>query len=302
MSAQQLAPVQQAIVPLADLERMATAIARSGLFGVKEPAQAIALCLIAQAEGLHPAIAARDYNVIQGRPSKSAEAMLRSFLSAGGRVTWHVLDDSQADATFSHSQGGEWRCVWTIDRARQAGLAGKDMWKKYPRSMLRARCISEGVRTVYPGATSGMYTPEEVRDIEKEVPGEVVSLTRPPVEEPPIGSGSPAHRAIEARITELGLNRDGIKEWMRRRFSVEHFPDLTSTQQHQVMEALPMLAVAKLRKQIGTMTDPAELSLLGKVPPAWLQGDDLAAVLLDIDERMSALATPVNSKEDGPNE
>jgi len=36
------------------------------------------------------------------------------------------------------------------------------MYRKFPRQMLRSRCISEGVRTVYPVATGGMYAPEEV--------------------------------------------------------------------------------------------------------------------------------------------
>ena len=39
------------------------------------------------------------------------------------------------------------------------------MWKKYPRQMLRSRVISEGVRTVFPGATSGLYEVGEVQDI-----------------------------------------------------------------------------------------------------------------------------------------
>ena len=38
-----------------DVERMAIAIAKSGLFGAKSPEQAFALMLIAQAEGRHPA-------------------------------------------------------------------------------------------------------------------------------------------------------------------------------------------------------------------------------------------------------
>jgi hypothetical protein len=32
--------------------------------------------------------------------------------------------------------------------------------------MLRARCISEGIRTVYPSSVVGTYTPEEVQDFE----------------------------------------------------------------------------------------------------------------------------------------
>lgn len=154
-------------VPFADMERMAVAIAKSNLFGMKTPEQALALMLIAQAEGLHPAVIARDYDIIQGRPAKKAEAMLRSFLSAGGVVEWHQLDDTKADATFSHHSAPKpLRITWDMARAKTAQLAGKDMWTKYPRQMLRSRCISEGIRTIWPLATSGMYVPEEIQDMQ----------------------------------------------------------------------------------------------------------------------------------------
>jgi hypothetical protein len=161
--------VPQPNYAVSDLERMARAFATSKLFGVQNPEQALALCLVAQAEGRHPATAAQDYSIIQGRPSKKADAMLRDFLSAGGKVEWHTLSDEKADATFSHPAGGSARIDWTIDRANKAGLAGNAMYKKYPRQMLRSRTVSEGVRTVCPGATSGMYVPEEVQDIVHEV-------------------------------------------------------------------------------------------------------------------------------------
>lgn len=163
-------PAPMMPVSLADIQRMATAVAQSGLFGVKTPEQAMALMLVAQAEGLHPAIAARDYDIIQGRPAKKSEAMMRSFIANGGRVRWLKLDDTCAEATFSHAQGGEVTIKWDIPRAATAGLTSKDMYKKYPRQMLRARCISEGVRTVCPMATSGMYVPEEVLEMEPHTP------------------------------------------------------------------------------------------------------------------------------------
>src|SRR5690348_7846984 len=147
-----------------DMERMATAFAASKLFGVQNAEQAIALCLIAQAEGRHPASAAQDYHLIQGKPSKKADAMLRDFIAGGGKVDWHQLDDTIADATFSHPAGGSVRISWDMDRAKQAQIS-TPMWKKYPRQMLRSRVVSEGVRTVFPMATSGMYVPEEVEDI-----------------------------------------------------------------------------------------------------------------------------------------
>lgn len=166
-------PSQAALVPYADMERMATTIAQSGLFGVKSPVQALALMLIAQAEGLHPATAARDYHVIQGRPALKADSMLARFQAAGGKVEWHAYEDTAVSGTFSHPSGGKVRIEWTIDQAKRAGLTGKDVWKQYPRAMLRARVISEGIRTVYPGVLSGMYTPEEVRDFDAAPAGPV---------------------------------------------------------------------------------------------------------------------------------
>ena len=152
------------LVTLGDMQRMAVAISRSGLFGVKTPDQALAMMLLSQAEGRHPALAARDYNIIGMRPSKTAEAMQRDFQQAGGKIVWHTLSDTVAEAEFSHPQGGSVTIKWDMAQATRAGLGGKEMWKKYPRQMLRARCVSEGVRTVFPAATSGMYVPEEVRD------------------------------------------------------------------------------------------------------------------------------------------
>ena len=165
------------LVPINDLQTMAVAIAKSGLFGAKTADQALALMLVAQAEGLHPASAARDYDIIQGKGAKKSEAMLRDFLKAGGSVKWHSLDDAKADATFSHPAGGEVRIVWDMARAARAELSDKPMYKKFSRQMLRARCVSEGVRTVCPMATGGMDTPEEVQDIPEKDMGNAERVT-----------------------------------------------------------------------------------------------------------------------------
>ena len=156
-----------ALVPVADIEKMAVAIAKSKMFGMKTADEAFALMLIAQAEGMHPAIAARDYHVIQGRPTLKADAMLARFQNAGGKVQWDVYTDAEVTGTFSHPSGGSLKLTWTFAQASKIGLTGKDNWKYYPRAMLRARCISEGIRTVYPGCVVGTYTAEELEEIPK---------------------------------------------------------------------------------------------------------------------------------------
>lgn len=152
------------IITVSEVERMANAVAKSGLFGVKNVEQAMALMLIAQAEGMHPAIAARDFHVIQGRPALKADAMLARFQAAGGKVNWTSYTDTVVAGVFSHPAGGSVEVQWTIEQARTAGLTGKDVWKQYTRAMLRARVVSEGIRTVYPGVAVGVYTPEEIAD------------------------------------------------------------------------------------------------------------------------------------------
>lgn len=150
-----------------DMMIMAQNVAESKLFGIKTKQEAMALMLIAQAEGSHPAIAIRDYHIIQGKPALKADAMFARFQAAGGRVEWDILTDTKVSAKFSHPQGGSAAIDWDMDRAKKAGLGTKDMWLKYPRQMLRSRVISEGIRTVFPGVIIGAYTPEEVSDFEE---------------------------------------------------------------------------------------------------------------------------------------
>lgn len=153
------------VVPYSQMEKMAVTVAKSGLFGMKTSEQALALMALAQAEGIHPMTAVRDYHIIQGRPSIKAETMLARFLAAGGKVEWHSYTDALADATFTHPTGGTVRVDWTMERAKTAGLTSKDVWKSYGRAMLRSRVISEGIRTVCPGVVQGVYSPEELESL-----------------------------------------------------------------------------------------------------------------------------------------
>lgn len=172
------------VVPLVSFEekrQLAVSIANSGLFGIKTADQALTLMALCEAEGMHPAIAIRDYHIIQGKPALKADAMLARFQNSGGRVRWIDMTDEKVSAEFTHPAGGAVTIDWDKARATLAGFWGKDNWKKFPRAMLRARVISEGIRTVFPGVVAGTYTPEEVADFEE--PRQPKPLRR--VEPPP---------------------------------------------------------------------------------------------------------------------
>lgn len=183
-----------AVIPFERIERMAGAMAKSGLFGVKTADQALALMLISQAEGRHPALAAQEYHIIQGRPALKADTLLARFQQAGGTVKWNELTDKRVSATFSHPASGPVTIDWTMDMAKSAGLAGKDNWKAYPRAMLRARVVSEGVRTCFPGVAVGIYTPEEILDGAAEV-----NIT-------PVGENAAVQQVTEAAANALTDN------------------------------------------------------------------------------------------------
>jgi hypothetical protein len=155
------------------MSRLAEAVAKSGLFGMKTADEALALMAIAQAEGQHPALAARDYHIVQKRPVLKASAMLARFQAAGGTMRYIERTDTRVVAEFTHPQGGSITVDWDIERSKRAGLAGRDNWKNYPRQMLTARVISEGINAVFPGATGGLMTPEEAIDIPDSEPRDV---------------------------------------------------------------------------------------------------------------------------------
>lgn len=161
---------QNNIIPLQEVRTMGEIAARSRLFGLDDPTAATALMLMAQAEGRHPMLAARDYHIIKGRPALKADAILARFQQAGGKVEWKDLSDQKVAATFTHPQGGTALIDWDMERARKAQLTGNTSWQKYPRQMLRARVISEGVRTTFPAVLCGFYTPEEVEDFDSRDP------------------------------------------------------------------------------------------------------------------------------------
>jgi len=181
---------------ISELEQMANHICKSGLFGIRKIEEAVALMLIAQAEGRHPGTVAAEYHIIQGRPALKADAILARFQSAGGKVEWSEYTDECVSGTFSHPAGGSLKVDWDMNRAKAAGLGGKDNWKKYPRQMLRARVISDGVRGVYPAVLQGFYTPEEVQDFQSAP----VAVPATPVEDKPKRKKAEAAPAAPALV------------------------------------------------------------------------------------------------------
>jgi len=227
---------------ISDLEKMAHRMVASKLFGVQNVDQAVSLMLIAQAEGMHPALAARDYHIIQGRHTLKADAMLARFQAAGGKVEWQKYDDNEVSALFSHPASPKPVLVsWDMKRASQAGLNGKDNWKKYPRQMLKARVVSDGIRLTFPGVAVGVYTPEEAQDFEPVKVQAVVVEGPKPVEHE---QETIVEQAV--KLPEEGQTVELITESQRKRiFAILKLAGKTQEQLKEYMIATFQLSSTK---------------------------------------------------------
>jgi hypothetical protein len=147
-----------------ELHKFAALLVRTRFLpeSITTPEQALAIIMTGRELGIGPMHALRSIGVIKGKPTVSAELMLALFKRAGGRSLWEVSTEQVARITLRHPNGDEHVETFTMDDARQAGLAGKDMWKRYPKAMLRARALAAGLRAIAPDVIAGTYTAEEL--------------------------------------------------------------------------------------------------------------------------------------------
>lgn len=113
--------------------------------------------------GLDVITTIQSVHIIQGKATMSADLMASLTRRAGHRMRVSG-NETNAKVVIFRADDPEFafEVTWTMERARQAQLTGKDTWKQYPAAMLRARAISECVRMACPEVLHGaIYTPEE---------------------------------------------------------------------------------------------------------------------------------------------
>jgi hypothetical protein len=139
----------------------------SGYFqDTKDAAQAIVKILAGRELGLPPIAAMTGVNIIKGKVSLSATTMA-AVLKRHGNYDYRVLEHSHETCQIEFFQGKEAIGIseFTMEDARLAGLFDKkdSNYKKYPRNMLFARAMSNGIRWFCPDILGGpAYTPGEL--------------------------------------------------------------------------------------------------------------------------------------------
>jgi hypothetical protein len=193
-------------------QRRAKAYAESGYWpDAKSVAQALVKVEAGRSLGLAPLIAMSEVHVIDGKPTLGAGA-LAQLVKVSGRYDYVVVEltDESCVLRFVELRTGAvlGESTFTMDDAARAKLLDRGQaWLKYPRNMLFARAMSNGVAWYCPDVTSGrVYVPDEmgapidevddeqrapgaydepfVEDVVDVTPEELGALAHEPVDEP----------------------------------------------------------------------------------------------------------------------
>lgn len=137
------------------------AFAESGMFpDIKSAAQAIVKIQAGQEIGIPPFAAMSGIHIIQGKPTIGAGVMA-SCVKGSGKYDYRVMESTEQVCSIDFFQGKEkiGNSTFTIADAKKAGTKNLD---KFPKNMLFARAMSNGVKWFTPDVFAGpVYTPEE---------------------------------------------------------------------------------------------------------------------------------------------
>lgn len=150
-----------------------------------------------QSMGLTPAESLYRINVIQGKPTMSAELVAAQVRRAGHKL--RIEQDAErvaATATIVRCDDPDhpYTSTWDMARAKKMGLTEKDNYKKQPVTMLTWRAVTDCARMACSEALFGMYTPDEM-GAAVDAHGEAVELPAQEVEVAPVPQPAPAATA-----------------------------------------------------------------------------------------------------------
>jgi hypothetical protein len=139
----------------------------SGMFpDIKSSSQAMVKIMAGQEFGIPPFAAMSGIHIIAGKPTIGAGLMAQR-IKASGKYDYNVIELSETVCNIQFFQGKLilGNSIFTIEDAKKAGTKNLD---KFPKNMLFARAISNGVRWFTPDIYSTVvYVPEEMADIKQ---------------------------------------------------------------------------------------------------------------------------------------
>jgi hypothetical protein len=177
-----------------ELEALATTVAASGIYALKDPKAVLTVMLIAIDEGSSLFEAVGDYYIIKGSVGVYSKCLLRRFQERGGEAKW-LKDGSDGEAElwakahylpgqpelsykytremadaghltmFWNKDPNEWRTdPKTKKREKGTGWSLKQTWESYEPALLRARVTSGLFTMLAPDVFRGRKTVDQIED------------------------------------------------------------------------------------------------------------------------------------------
>lgn len=276
--------------------RLARMLVASNMFkDAAKAEQAFAKILLGRDLRLSPTEAMTAIHVVDGKPELSANlqaAMLRGYRSPEGeRYDYRVVEHDNTrcrivfqriDAHGNREEIGD--ATFTMEDAKTAGLLGRKPWTQYPRNMLFARCLSNGVAFHCPEVTYGhrvyadgeigeeVHDPEalaaqvaaEMPSAEAEIEGEVVDAVavepepEAPPEPAPTGEQRPVDQVRELDGPPHRVVHDLEAQMLRK---ILDAANLTDSRQRMLLIELGVEDTADINAALATLTIAQALRL-----------------------------------------
>jgi hypothetical protein len=211
--------------------RLAEIVVKSGMFGVKNEADAFVRISTGVGLGLSAVQSLRGIYVIHGRAGISADLMMALSVSHPDCEYFRPVETTTTKATFETKRRSHPTPVslsFTIDDAKTAELTKSEMYRKFPAQMLRARCIAGLARLVYPERMHGLYTPDEIK-VGTVSPDEIpeAEFSAPIAVDKPIPTVEIAHaaREVSEAAAESAAEQALVDEDLRQKYASATTPE-----------------------------------------------------------------------------
>ena len=177
-----------------EIKDMGTVFLKSGFFSdIQDASQAVVKIMYGGELGMSPITSLMSIHIIKGKPELSAN-LLATLVKKSKSYDYRVKKWTDEECVIEFTQDGNLlgESKFSMSDAKRASLINPGSgWTKFPRSMLFARAISQGVRTYTPDVSSGVpvYSDGEISgDPVVEVPavevGPMVTIEPAALEEP----------------------------------------------------------------------------------------------------------------------
>lgn len=127
-----------------------------------KPADIVVARLWGEEAGIGMFAALQYLDVIDGNPTVNADGC-NALIRRAGHSLWFEMSPDKCVAHGKRADTGDGMTVtWTMQMAKDAGLANKQVWKSYAADMLKARATTQIARALFADVLMGVkYAPEE---------------------------------------------------------------------------------------------------------------------------------------------